>query len=105
MTARICLIPGAARGHRVPTVPEAAQHDLSRALPKLNAFGIVFRNNGYKIQLNEASLIKTPDVLQSVETTRNAWLGMARQTIRHRRHHSDNFGLPERRQHRTWKID
>src|SRR5262245_25939748 len=30
--------------------------------PKLNAFGIAFRNNGYRIPLNEEKFIEAPDV-------------------------------------------
>ncbi len=42
-------------------------------IPKLNAFGIAFRNNGYKIPLNEAKFIKTPDVSLGAPAWKQLW--------------------------------
>jgi hypothetical protein len=42
-------------------------------IPKLNAFGIAFRNNGYKIPLNDARLIKTPDVALGAPAWKTLW--------------------------------
>lgn len=42
-------------------------------IPKLNAFGIAFRNNGYKIPLNDAKLIKTPDVALGAPAWKQLW--------------------------------
>jgi hypothetical protein len=41
--------------------------------PKLNAFGIAFRNNGYRIPLNEEKLIKTPDVALGAPAWKQLW--------------------------------
>ena len=41
--------------------------------PKLNAFGIAFRNNGYRIPLNEEKLIKTPDVSLGAPAWKKLW--------------------------------
>ncbi len=42
-------------------------------IPKLNAFGLAFRNNGYRIPLNEERLIKTPDVSLGAPAWRTLW--------------------------------
>ena len=42
-------------------------------IPKLNAFGIAFRNNGYKIPLNDAKLIKVPDVALGAPAWKQLW--------------------------------
>ena len=42
-------------------------------IPKLNAFGIAFRNNGYKIPINDARLIKTPDVALGAPAWKQLW--------------------------------
>jgi hypothetical protein len=41
--------------------------------PKLNAFGIAFRNNGYRIPLNEEKLIKFPDVSLGAPAWKQLW--------------------------------
>ena len=41
--------------------------------PKLNAFGIAFRNNGYRVPLNEEKLIKTPDVVLGAPAWKQLW--------------------------------
>jgi hypothetical protein len=42
-------------------------------IPKLNAFGIAFRNNGYKIPLNDEGLIKVPDVALGAPAWKQLW--------------------------------
>jgi hypothetical protein len=42
-------------------------------IPKLNAFGIAFRNNGYKIPINDAMLIKTPDIALGAPAWKQLW--------------------------------
>lgn len=42
-------------------------------IPKLNAFGIAFRNNGYKIPLNDEKLIKVPDVALGAPAWKQLW--------------------------------
>jgi hypothetical protein len=42
-------------------------------IPKLNAFGIAFRNNGYRIPLNEEKFIKTPDVVLGAPAWKQLW--------------------------------
>ena len=42
-------------------------------IPKLNAFGIAFRNNGFKIPINDARLIKTPDVALGAPAWKQLW--------------------------------
>jgi hypothetical protein len=41
--------------------------------PKLNAFGIAFRNNGYRIPLNEDKFIKAPDVALGAPAWKKLW--------------------------------
>ena len=41
--------------------------------PKLNAFGIAFRNNGYRIPLNEEKFLKTPDVSLGAPAWKKLW--------------------------------
>lgn len=41
--------------------------------PKLNAFGIAFRNNGYRIPLNEERLIKSGDVALGAPAWKQLW--------------------------------
>jgi hypothetical protein len=41
--------------------------------PKLNAFGLAFRNNGYRIPLNEEKLIKFPDVVLGAPAWKQLW--------------------------------
>jgi len=41
--------------------------------PKLNAFGIAFRNNGYKIPIDDAKLIKTPDIALGAPAWKQLW--------------------------------
>ncbi len=41
--------------------------------PKLNAFGIAFRNNGYRIPLDEDQLVKTPDVPLGAPEWKQLW--------------------------------
>ena len=41
--------------------------------PKLNAFGIAFRNNGYRIPLNEEKFVKTPDVALGAPAWKQLW--------------------------------
>src|SRR5215813_4462 len=41
--------------------------------PKLNAFGIAFRNNGFRIPLNEEEFIKTPDVALGAPAWKKLW--------------------------------
>jgi hypothetical protein len=41
--------------------------------PKLNAFGIAFRNNGYRIPLNEEKFIKAPDVALGAPAWKKLW--------------------------------
>jgi hypothetical protein len=41
--------------------------------PKLNAFGIAFRNNGYRIPLNEEQLVKSPDVSLGAPAWKQLW--------------------------------
>ncbi len=42
-------------------------------IPKLNAFGIAFRNNGFRIPLNEEKFIKTPDVALGAPAWKTLW--------------------------------
>jgi hypothetical protein len=42
-------------------------------IPKLNAFGIAFRNNGFKIPINDARLIKMPDVALGAPAWKQLW--------------------------------
>src|SRR5215510_9997762 len=41
--------------------------------PKLNAFGIAFRNNGFRIPLNEEKFAKTPDVTLGAPAWKKLW--------------------------------
>jgi hypothetical protein len=41
--------------------------------PKLNAFGIAFRNNGFRIPLNEERFVKTPDVALGAPAWKKLW--------------------------------
>jgi hypothetical protein len=41
--------------------------------PKLNAFGIAFRNNGFRIPLNEEKFIKSPDVALGAPAWKQLW--------------------------------
>src|SRR5215475_3533772 len=41
--------------------------------PKLNAFGIAFRNNGYRIPLNEEKFIEAPDVALGAPAWKKLW--------------------------------
>jgi len=41
--------------------------------PKLNAFGIAFRNNGYRIPVNEEKFIKSPDVALGAPAWKQLW--------------------------------
>ena len=41
--------------------------------PKLNAFGIAFRNNGYRIPLNEEKFVKTPDAALGAPAWKKLW--------------------------------
>jgi hypothetical protein len=41
--------------------------------PKLNAFGIAFRNNGYRIPLNEEKFVRTPDVPLGAPAWEKLW--------------------------------
>jgi hypothetical protein len=43
------------------------------APPKLNAFGIAFRNNGYRIPLNEEKFVKMPDVALGAPAWKKLW--------------------------------
>ena len=42
-------------------------------IPKLNAMGIAFRNNGYRIPLNDEKLIKSPDVALGAPAWKTLW--------------------------------
>lgn len=42
-------------------------------VPKLNAFGIAFRNNGYRIPPNDEKFVKTPDVALGAEAWKRLW--------------------------------
>ena len=42
-------------------------------IPKLNAFGIAFRNNGFRIPIDDAKLIKTPDVALGAPAWKQLW--------------------------------
>lgn len=42
-------------------------------IPKLNAFGIAFRNNGYRIPPNDEKFVKTPDVSLGAEAWKRVW--------------------------------
>src|SRR5436190_21576173 len=41
--------------------------------PKLNPFGIAFRNNGFRIPLNEEKFIKMPDVALGAPAWKQLW--------------------------------
>lgn len=41
--------------------------------PKLNAFGIAFRNNGYRIPINEEKFVKMPDVALGAPAWKKLW--------------------------------
>jgi hypothetical protein len=41
--------------------------------PKLNAFGIAFRNNGFRIPINEEKFVKTPDVALGAPAWKKLW--------------------------------
>lgn len=42
-------------------------------IPKLNAFGIAFRNNGYRIPPNDEKFVKIPDVALGAEAWKRVW--------------------------------
>ncbi len=42
-------------------------------IPKLNAFGIAFRNNGYRVPINDARLIKVPDIPLGAPAWKQLW--------------------------------
>lgn len=42
-------------------------------IPKLNAFGIAFRNNGYRIPPNDEKFVKTPDVPLGAPAWKRLW--------------------------------
>lgn len=42
-------------------------------IPKLNAFGIAFRNNGYRIPPNDEKYVKIPDVPLGAEAWKRIW--------------------------------
>jgi hypothetical protein len=42
-------------------------------IPKLNVFGMAFRNNGYRIPLNDERFIKTPDVPLGAPAWKTLW--------------------------------
>jgi hypothetical protein len=42
-------------------------------IPKLNAFGIAFRNNGYRIPLDDEALVKTKDVPLGADEWKKLW--------------------------------
>ncbi len=42
-------------------------------VPKLNPFGIAFRNNGYRIPSNDAALVKTPDISLGSPEWKKMW--------------------------------
>lgn len=42
-------------------------------IPKLNAFGIAFRNNGYRIPPNDEKFVKTPDVQLGAPAWKRVW--------------------------------
>src|SRR5688572_13006636 len=42
-------------------------------IPKLNPFGLAFRNNGYRIPLNDERFIKTPDVQLGAPAWKQLW--------------------------------
>ena len=41
--------------------------------PKLNAFGVAFRNNGFRIPLNEEKFVKAPDVALGAPAWKKLW--------------------------------
>ncbi len=42
-------------------------------IPKLNSFGIAFRNNGYRIPPNDQKFVKTPDVQLGAPAWKQVW--------------------------------
>jgi len=42
-------------------------------IPKLNPFGLAFRNNGYRIPLNDERFVKTPDVALGAPAWKTLW--------------------------------
>ena len=42
-------------------------------IPKLNPFGIAFRNNGYRIPVNDEKFVKTPDVSLGAPEWKKVW--------------------------------
>src|SRR5436190_17125141 len=42
-------------------------------IPKLNPFGIAFRNNGYRIPLADDKLLKSPDVSLGAPAWKQLW--------------------------------
>jgi hypothetical protein len=42
-------------------------------IPKLNPFGIAFRNNGFRIPLNDERFVKTPDVALGAPAWKRLW--------------------------------
>jgi hypothetical protein len=42
-------------------------------IPKLNVFGMAFRNNGYRIPINDERFIKTPDVALGAPAWKTLW--------------------------------
>src|SRR5256885_15478660 len=42
-------------------------------IPKLNPFGIAFRNNGYRIPLADEKILKTPDVSLGAPAWKQLW--------------------------------
>lgn len=42
-------------------------------IPKLNAFGLAFRNNGYRIPSNDERMLKTSDVSLGAPAWRTLW--------------------------------
>src|SRR5262245_18955287 len=42
-------------------------------IPKLNPFGIAFRNNGYRLPVNDEKFVTTPDVLLGAPAWKKIW--------------------------------
>jgi len=80
-TLRACLAIGFVLGLAAPSlaIPVFARRYQTACTtchvvePKLNAFGIAFRNNGYRIPLGEEKLVTTPDTALGAPAWKQLW--------------------------------
>lgn len=70
----LSLAPG--RAEAIPAFARRYQTACTTChvvIPKLNAFGIAFRNNGYRIPPNDEKFVKIPDVQLGAPAWRRVW--------------------------------